>query len=115
MAETQQYLYRIQPTRPEMLMVGPTPEEETKVAEHFAYLQRLLAQGVLILAGRTLNTDPSAFGIVIFTAASEAEARAVVDDDPAVKYGVMRAELYPYRVALWRSEESAPAGRTGLV
>lgn len=104
MIETQQYLYRIQPTRSEMLADGPTLEEEAKVAEHFEYLQRLLAEGALILAGRTLNTDPSAFGIVIFTAASEAEARAVVDNDPAVRSGVMRAEQYPYRVALWRFE-----------
>ena len=104
MVETQQYLYRIQPTRVEMLSQGPSVEEEARVTEHFEYLQRLLAEGVLILAGRTLNTDPSAFGIVIFTAASEAEARAIVDNDPAVKSGVMRAELYPYRVALWRFE-----------
>jgi len=83
-----------------MLTEGPTPEEETILSAHFAYLKHLTDQGVVILAGRTLNTDASSFGIVIFRASSEDEARARVNGDPAVKQGVMRAELYPYRVAL---------------
>ncbi len=100
MSDVPEYLYMIQPTRLEMLSEGPTPEEEATVSEHFAYLQGLMAQGILILAGRTLNTDQRTFGIVIFKAASEEVARAVMNDDPAVKKGVMRAELYSYRVAL---------------
>jgi uncharacterized protein YciI len=70
------------------------------VAEHFAHLQALAKSGSLILAGRTLNTDATAFGIVIFRASSDEEARSIVDADPAVRHGVMRAELFPYRVAL---------------
>ena len=100
MSDVEQYLYKIQPTRPAMLTEGPTPEEETILAGHFAYLKDLTDRGVVILAGRTLNTDVSSFGIVIFKAGSEDEARERMNDDPAVKRGVMRAELYPYRVAL---------------
>ena len=100
MSEKSQFLYRIQPTRPAMLTEGPTPEEDAIVGQHFAYLQGLMAQGTLMLAGRTLNTDPSSFGIVIFFAGSEAEARAIMENDPAVRQGVMRAELFPYRIAL---------------
>jgi len=55
---------------------------------------------VVLLAGRTLNTDPSSFGIVILTADTEQEARRIMHNDPAVKARVMRAELYPYRIAL---------------
>ncbi len=98
----QQYLYRIQPTRPEMLTEGPAPEEQAIVGEHFDYLQDLTEKGVVILAGRTLNTDPSSFGLVVFQAQSEAEARETMENDPAVRNGVMRAELYPYRLALMR-------------
>ena len=100
MSDATQYLYKIQPTRPEMLAEGATPEEEAIVSEHFAYLKDLMEQGVLLLAGRTLNTDQSSFGIVIFNAESEAVALAVMHNDPAVRQGVMRAELYPYRIAL---------------
>ena len=100
MSAVTQYLYQIQPTRSEMLSEGPTPEEEAIVSEHFSYLKDLMGQGILLLAGRTLNTDESSFGIVIFSATSLADARAVVNNDPAVRKGVMHAELYPYRVAL---------------
>jgi uncharacterized protein YciI len=100
MSESTQYLYKIQPTRLEMLTQGPTPEEATIVAQHFAYLKDLAEQGVVVLAGRTLNTDESTFGIVIFNANSEESARDIMNSDPAVKKGVMRAELYPYRIAV---------------
>ena len=29
-----------------------------------------------------------------------------MQDDPAVKLGVMKAELFPYRVALWFAKSS---------
>jgi uncharacterized protein YciI len=99
-AESTTFLYKIQPVRPEMLTDGATPEEEQIISEHFAYLKDLTNKGVVFLAGRTLNTDPTSFGIVIFTASSEQAARQIMHNDPAVKQKVMRAELYPYRIAL---------------
>lgn len=99
-AEVTHYLYKIQPTRPQMLSEGPTPEETEIVSRHFDYLKDLTERGVVMLAGRTLNTDFSSFGIIIFQAESEADARRIVADDPAVRQRVMRAELYPYRIAL---------------
>jgi len=83
-----------------MLAEGLTPAEQAVTSEHFEYLKGLTEQGIVILAGRTLNTDASSFGIVIFQAESDEAARAVVDQDPAVQKGLMQAELYPYRVAL---------------
>ena len=50
MSEVTHYLYRIQPTRLEMLTHGPTAEEAEIVTQHFPYLQRLTEQGV-VLAG----------------------------------------------------------------
>jgi uncharacterized protein YciI len=86
-----------------MLVDGPTPHEAEIVSQHFAYLQNLTRQGIVYLAGRTLNTDPSSFGIIIFQAESDESARAIMENDPAVRLGVMRAELFPYRIALWSS------------
>ena len=83
-----------------MLTDGPTDREGEIVGQHFGYLQQLAKEGVVLLAGRTLNTDPSSFGIVIFQAESEEAAQAIVDGDPAVKEQVMRATLFPYRIAL---------------
>jgi uncharacterized protein YciI len=97
----QHFLYRIQPTRLGMLTEGPTDREARIVGEHFSYLERLVAKGTVLMAGRTLNADESTFGIVVFLAESEAQARELVRNDPAVENGLMRAELFPYRVALW--------------
>lgn len=100
-----QYLYRIQPTRPVMLIEGATLREQEIIAQHFDYLEALTRQRVLLLAGRTLNTDETSFGIVIFKAEAEAAAREIVNNDPAVKLGVMKAELFPYRIALMAQPE----------
>jgi uncharacterized protein YciI len=96
-----QFLYRIQPTRLEMLTHGPTEREAQILAEHFAYLSKLTEEGTVLMAGRTINADEHTFGIAVLVAATTPEASAIMSNDPAVKHGVMRAELFPYRVALW--------------
>jgi uncharacterized protein len=100
MSGTQQYLYRLRPTRFEMLVTGPTPQEAESISQHVQHLQRLTEQGVVILAGRTLGADEDGMGIVIFHAHSNEEAEALMRIDPAVRSGVMSAKLFPYRVAL---------------
>jgi uncharacterized protein YciI len=95
---TQEFLYRIQLTRPALLIEEPTPEEREALGAHRAYLDRLAAAGVVLLFGRTQTTDATTFGIVIFRAASPDEARQVMADDPAVRAGVMRAEVFPFHV-----------------
>lgn len=96
-----QFLYRLAPTRPAMLADGPTEREATIVDEHFRHLQRLLGEGVVLMAGRTSSAGERTFGIVVLVASSDAEAAALMQGDPAVKNGVMTAELFPFRVALW--------------
>lgn len=82
-----------------MVTNGPTHEEASILSEHFNYLQSLTKQGVVLVFGRTQNNDPSTFGITIFRADSENAARSIMNNDPAVKKGLMRAELFPYKVA----------------
>lgn len=77
-----------------------TEKENNIVKEHFETLQKLNKEGTVILAGRTLNTDPDSFGIVILEVENEKEARGIMENDAAVKEGIMTAKLYPYRIAL---------------
>ena len=105
MSEARQFLYRIRPTRPEMLTEGPTPAETEILEAHSAYLKDLTDRGVVYLAGRTLTTDEGSFGIVVFRADDEETARVVMNEDPAVRHGVMRCELFPYRIAFWSDPE----------
>lgn len=109
-----EFLYRITPTRPDMLETGPTLEEMLATQAHFAFLEAARDAGVVFAAGRTLTKDESTFGIVIFRAVDEAAARQFMNADPAVEAGVMKAELFPFRVALWAarpSDEPAPPPR----
>lgn len=94
------YLYKIQPVRPEMLSEGSTPDEDRITGEHFRYLHQLMEDGILILAGRTLNTDYSSFGIAIFEARDDEHMREIAHNDPAVIQKQFRVEWYPYRIAL---------------
>ena len=73
---------------------------QSTITEHFEHLKSLTESGVVILAGRTLNTDESSFSIVIYRAEDDDAARSIMESDPAVAAGVFRAELFPYSVAL---------------
>jgi uncharacterized protein YciI len=80
-----------------------TEKDEQIVGRHFRRLQQMHKEGRVILAGRTLNeSDPSQFGVVIFEAESEDEARKVMEADDAVKEQIMTAQLFPFSVALIR-------------
>ena len=101
------YIYRIQPVRPAMLADGATEAEARITAEHFAYLRRLMADGLLILAGRTLNSDYSSFGIAIFEARDDEHMRQLTEADPGVAQKLFRAEWFPFRIALHEPENCA--------
>jgi uncharacterized protein YciI len=94
-----EFLYRLQPTRPTMLTDGLTAAERAAVSGHVAYLERLAETGTVLLFGRTQTTDAATFGIVILRVDSPGAARRIMAEDPAVRAGVMRAELFPFRIA----------------
>ena len=98
--DKEQFIYKIMPTRPDMLSEGSTQEENEIISQHFNYLKDLTEAGIIVLAGRTLNTDASSFGIVIFYANSESEATDLMMNDPAVYNKVMTASLFPFRTSL---------------
>ena len=75
-----------------------TEADNQAVGRHFAKLQQLQKDGKLILAGRT--TVKESMGVVILEVESEAEARRVMDEDDAVKAGIMAAEVLPFQTAL---------------
>jgi uncharacterized protein YciI len=91
-----EFIYLIHPLRHEFFE-NPTPLEEEAVEAHFQYLQQAVDEGIVLLAGPCLDET---FGVVIFKAESEAEARAFMLDDPSVKSNVMMAELHPMNISL---------------
>jgi D-alanyl-D-alanine carboxypeptidase len=75
-----------------------TQTDNQAVGRHFAKLQQLQKDGKLIFAGRTLVKE--SMGVVILEVENETEARKIMDDDDAVKAGIMSAELLPFQTAL---------------
>ena len=99
-----QFIYVFEPVRPE-LITDPDAwtEEDSRIgSEHFAYLKKATEDGIVLLAGRSLDGEGPA--VVIFEADSEERARSFMEADPFVADGLMRASLHPFRAALIRGE-----------
>ncbi|HEY9286199.1 MAG TPA: YciI family protein [Pyrinomonadaceae bacterium] len=80
-----------------------TDQDNAAVGRHFRRLQQLHSEGKVVLAGKTADdADAGQFGVVILEVASEDEARKIMEEDDAVRAGVMTARLFPFRVALIR-------------
>src|SRR5450830_453715 len=90
------WIYVVHLTRP-AARTSPTEEESAAIDCHFVHLQQACSAGTVRLAGPA--TD-GAFGIVIFEAEDETAARSFMSDDPAVRAGVMTAELHPFHVSM---------------
>ena len=101
------FLYTLRPVRLAMLTEGATPDEQALAAQHWAYSQRLLAEGSLIFAGRTLHHDPTTFAFAVVRAPSIDAARTLAAQDPAVAGGVFATDVFPFQPMLmgaWPAE-----------
>src|SRR5215472_5739956 len=71
---------------------------EQPLKEHGKYMLSLYIKGSMKLAGPL--TD-NAGGAVLLEVSNEAEAKAVVTNDPAVKSGVFVYEMHPWKLQPW--------------
>ena len=97
-----EWIYFLHPPR-EDFAATMTPEEQAVWGDHFERLQRLLAEGVLVLAGPTLGRINT--GIAVFEAPEEHAARRIMEEDPVIAGGFARGELRPFRVSLLRGRD----------
>jgi len=86
-------IYRPGPAWPPGKLVSELP-----LREHGNYMLSLYVKGSLKLAGPL--TD-NAGGAVVLEVADEAEAKAVIANDPAVKAGIFVHELHPWAPVRW--------------
>src|SRR5438477_5124359 len=94
----QYYAIRTRATRPTMLSEGLNENEQASFERHSAWLKERIAGGVMVFVGRTLTTDSSGWALGIVKAESEAAARAIMNDDPFVRDGVVTAEIFPFNI-----------------
>lgn len=94
-----EFVYIFKPKR-ERFLETMTPEEMAAMAQHLQYAKELFDAGKIVLGGAC--TD-GAYGIIVFRAESEEEAQGIFNNDPAVRAGIVIAELHPYKIALLRA------------
>lgn len=98
------FLLELRPSR-ERLPETMTDEERALVARHFARLERLCREGKLLLAGRAQD---AAIGVAVLDVEDLPEAQRIVEEDPALKAGVMVARLHEFRLALYAPRNKDP-------
>lgn len=91
------YLYLLHPTRTDMQHSGLNDHEAECISQHTCYLDDLCLAGKVTLFGRTTHDD-RVFSMVLVNTGIEDEARRIMLADPVVAGGVMRGELFPFRI-----------------
>jgi uncharacterized protein YciI len=97
-----EWIYFIHPPR-DNFAETMTEEESAVWGVHFERLQRMLADGTIVLVGPTLG--PKNTGIAIFEAPDEEAARQIMEEDPVIAGGFATGELRPFRVSLLRGRD----------
>lgn len=109
------YVYYLYPAN-EGFFRGEISEEDQKAfAGHVQHIKRLVAENKVILAGPSfdpviypdskdtmISLEMPAPGIVIFRAHDDAEAKAIMESDPAVAAGVFKARLNQFTLSFMR-------------
>src|SRR5919206_2731010 len=103
-----EWIYFIHPPR-EDFAATMTDAEKQVWAAHAERLQRLLAEGVLILAGPTLGRLNT--GIAVIEAPDEEAARRLMLEDPTIASGIATGELRPFRASFLRGRDEHPGDR----
>ena len=84
-----------------ILRTGPTPmpkgpERDAMFKGHFANMERLAAEGRLVIAGPFGQPAGDWRGLFIFDVKTIDEAKALTETDPVIKSGEMLAEYHPW-------------------
>ena len=95
-----EFLILLRPARRDMLVTGPTPEEQSAVAQHFAYLVQLHKQRVLAFAGRTQDNNEQTLGVAVIRCDSAKAAEDVLSADPAILGKVFTGTIQPFGFAV---------------
>lgn len=94
-----EFAYVVRPAFDQAFLARATQEERQVLQEQGEWLGALYADGRVVFAGRCYDGP---FGLVVLDAGDEGEARRLMQQDPSVRGGVQRADLYPFRTFLAR-------------
>jgi uncharacterized protein YciI len=100
-----EFAYVVRPAFDRAFLARATNDEREVVTEHGEWLEARYADGRVVFAGRC-HDGP--FGLVVLDAGNQEEARQLMEQDPSIRAGVQRADLYPFKTFLAR--EQGPPG-----
>ncbi|HWP96979.1 MAG TPA: YciI family protein [Syntrophomonadaceae bacterium] len=96
--EMKHFVSKLIPPRP-TFHLDMSEEESSIMKEHAAYWQDMLEKGVVVVYGPVF--DPSGvYGLGIIEAENENVVNTMLSNDPAVKSGLVRLEIYPMQAIL---------------
>jgi uncharacterized protein len=85
------YVYRLLPPRPTFHLDMNDREREV-MNQHASYWQAKIDAGDVVVYGPVLVADAS-WGLAVFAAANEDDARTIIESDPAIASGMATYEL----------------------
>ncbi len=69
---------------------------EEMMKPHVEYLHQLFENGKLLLTGPF--TDNKGGGMFVLDVENEEELKEIVENDPAIKNGISKSEIRPYKI-----------------
>jgi uncharacterized protein YciI len=90
------YFLKLIPPRPTFVL-DMSDDEKLLMNEHGRYLHEHFTAGRVLLYGPVMANDGT-FGVSILEVDNEAEARQFGENDPSVRAGLNRFEVYPMRI-----------------
>lgn len=100
--DKQHYYFKLILPRPSFPQ-DMTSEERALMEGHSAYFRQHFDLGTVLLYGPVMAPG-GAFGLGILEVADEAEALRFGENDPSVRGGLNRFEVYPMQVAAARAK-----------
>ena len=94
------WLYTFVALKRDDLLQTLTDEEKQQFGAHANYIKDRCKEGTVVFAGPC--TDMKGPACVVLDVRTEAEARTLMENDPAVKHGLMKAKLHPVRLSFLR-------------
>lgn len=82
------------------------PAPQQALHDHQVYLQQLMESGQMLMAG--LFRDEAGGGIAVLDSGDEAAARRMMQDDPAVRSGLLQATLRPWQMVFNPADGTSP-------
>ena len=78
-------------------MESMSEQEQALMKGHASYFQKLVADGVIFIAGPVLDDQ---YGMVVFNSPDKPTVEAFLNQDPSVVAGIMNVEMHPFRLSM---------------